>query len=167
MSRHSNGKAGAVAETGMHEITISRVFDAPPELVYRAFVDPDQISQWFGPVGFSVPRDTVEIDARPGGVQRLVMVSDADPSFRNPIEGTYTEVIENEVLDAQAQVEGIPGSTGTIKVRLRLEFHAAPGGKTRLELTQGPFTEQMGTDTKIGWESSFTKLDTLLSGGRP
>jgi uncharacterized protein YndB with AHSA1/START domain len=147
----------------MHEITISRVFDAPPELVYQAFVDPDQVSQWFGPVGFSVPRDTVEIDARPGGVQRLIMVSDADPSFRNPIDATYTQVVENEVLDAQAEVEGIPGTTGKTRMRLRLEFHPEPDGKTRLELTQGPFTQQMGTDTKTGWESSFSKLDSLLS----
>ena len=36
------------------ELVIIRVFDAPRELVYRAFTDPDQISQWFGPVGWSV-----------------------------------------------------------------------------------------------------------------
>lgn len=148
------------------EIHITRVFDAPPEVVYRAFVDPDQISQWFGPVGFSVPRDSVEIDARPGGVQRLVMVSDEDPGFRNPIDAIYTEVIENEVLDGQAEVEGIPGTTGKVRMRLRLEFHPEPDGKTRLELTQGPFTEQMGTDTRLGWQSSFTKLDALLAGSR-
>ncbi len=46
------------------ELIISRVFDAPRELVYRAFTDPDQLAQWFGPVGYSVPRDTVDIDAR-------------------------------------------------------------------------------------------------------
>jgi uncharacterized protein YndB with AHSA1/START domain len=159
----SGGYGGSSPRAEQQEIHLTRVFDAPPDLVYRAFVDPDQVSQWFGPVGFSVPRDTVEIDARTGGSQRLVMVSDTDPGFRNPIDATYTEVVENEVLDALAQVEGIPGTTGTIKMRLRLEFHPEPNGKTRLELTQGPFTEQMGTDTKIGWESSFTKLDSLLT----
>jgi uncharacterized protein YndB with AHSA1/START domain len=144
------------------EIHLTRIFDAPPELVYRAFTDPDQISQWFGPVGFSVPRETIEIDPRPGGVQRFEMVSDDDPSFRNPIDAAYTEVVENRVLDGLAEVEGIPGTTGKIKMRLRLEFHPEPDGRTRLELTQGPFTEQMGTDTRLGWESSFTKLDSLL-----
>ena len=48
------------------ELVFEREFDAPRALVYPAFVDPDQLAAWFGPVGYSVPRDTVEIDARPG-----------------------------------------------------------------------------------------------------
>jgi uncharacterized protein YndB with AHSA1/START domain len=145
-----------------HEITLTRVFDAPPELVYRAFVDPDQLGQWFGPVGFSVPYESVHIDARPGGYQRLVMVSDDDPSMRSPIDATFSEVVENELLVGHQDVTGIPGTSGTVRFHLRLEFHPEPGGKTRLELRQGPFTEQMGNDSKAGWESSFTKLDSLL-----
>jgi uncharacterized protein YndB with AHSA1/START domain len=144
------------------EITISRIFDAPRELVYRMFVDPDQFCQWFGPVGYSVPYESVEIDARPGGFQRLVMVNDDDPTERSEIDATFSEVVENELLVGHQDVEGIPGTTGTVRFRLRLEFHEEPGGKTRLELRQGPFTEQMGSDTKAGWESSFTKLDSLL-----
>jgi uncharacterized protein YndB with AHSA1/START domain len=151
-----------VTETGTHEITITRVFDAPPELVYRAFVDPDQLSEWFGPVGFSVPPETVQIDARPGGFQRFVMVSDEDPNIKSPIDATFTEVIENELLVGHQDVEGIPGSSGRMRFHLRLEFHAEPGDKTRLELRQGPFHDQMGKDTVTGWESSFTKLDSLL-----
>ena len=42
--------------TATEELVITRVFDAPRELVYRAFTDPDQLAQWFGPVGYSVPR---------------------------------------------------------------------------------------------------------------
>lgn len=149
-------------KTGTHEITMTRVFDAPPELVYRAFVDPDQLCQWFGPVGYSVPCETVQIDARVGGFQRFVMISDDDPGFRNPIDATFTEVIENELLVGHQDVEGFPGVEGRVRFHLRLEFHEEPGGKTRLELRQGPFSEQMGNDTKTGWESSFTKLDSLL-----
>ncbi|HXW46138.1 MAG TPA: SRPBCC domain-containing protein [Streptosporangiaceae bacterium] len=151
-----------MTKTGTHEITISRVFDAPPELVYRMFVDPDQLCQWFGPVGFSVPCETVQIDARPGGFQRFVMISDDDPAFRSPVDATFSEVIENELLAGHQDVEGIPGTTGTIRFHLRLEFLAEPGGKTRLVLHQGPFTEEMGDQTAAGWESSFTKLDSLL-----
>jgi uncharacterized protein YndB with AHSA1/START domain len=145
-----------------HEITISRVFDAPRELVYRAFVDPDQLCQWFGPVGYSVPCESVQIDARAGGFQRFHMVSDHDPTDRDTIDATFTEVVENELLVAHQDVEGIPGTTGTLTFRIRLEFHDEADGKTRLELSQGPFTEQMGKDTTTGWESSFTKLDLLL-----
>jgi uncharacterized protein YndB with AHSA1/START domain len=145
-----------------HELTISRIFDAPPELVYRAFVDPDQLCLWFGPVGFSVPCETVQIDARVGGFQRFVMISDDDPTERSSIDATFTEVVENELLVGHQDVEGIPGTTGTVRFRLRLEFHEEPGGKTRLELRQGPFHEPLEDDTKTGWESSFTKLDSLL-----
>jgi uncharacterized protein YndB with AHSA1/START domain len=151
-----------MTDTRTHEITITRVFDAPPELVYRAFVDPDQLCQWFGPVGFSVPCESVQIDARPGGFQRLVMISDDDPTFKSPIDATFSEVVENELLVGHQDVEGIPGTTGSVRFQLRLEFHEEPGGKTRLVLRQGPFTAQMGEDTTTGWESSFTKLDLLL-----
>lgn len=147
---------------GKHEISLTRIFDAPPELVYRAFVDPDQLCQWFGPAGFSVPAETVQIDARPGGFQRLVMVSDEDPAQRSEIDATFTEVVENKLLVAHQDVQGVPGTTGFTRFHLRLEFHEEPGGRTRLELRQGPFTDQMGKDTVVGWESSFTGLDSLL-----
>jgi uncharacterized protein YndB with AHSA1/START domain len=146
-----------------YELAISRVFDAPRDLVYQAFVDPDQLAQWFGPVGFVVPRDTVAVDARVGGYQRLVMVSADDDSVRSPIDATLTEVVENELLVGEQRVEGIPGHAGVATMSLRLEFHDEPGGKTRLELRQGPFSQQLRADSQIGWMSSFTKLDDLLA----
>jgi uncharacterized protein YndB with AHSA1/START domain len=146
-----------------HEIFISRIFEAPRELVYQAFVDPDQLAQWFGPVGCSVPRDTIDIDARVGGHQRFVMVVEGDQGFENPIDATFTEVVENERLVGEMQAVGVPGVEGVLTVTLRLEFHDEGGGKTRLELRQGPFAREIGDQTKDGWESSFTKLDALLA----
>jgi uncharacterized protein YndB with AHSA1/START domain len=151
-----------VNQGAKHEITITRVFDAPRELVYRAFVDPDQLCEWYGPAGFSVPCETVQIDARPGGFQRFVMVSDEDPGHRQRIDATFSEVVENELLDGHQDVEGIPGPDRTSRFRLRLEFHEEANGGTRLELRQGPFTEEMGNDAEQGWESSFRRLDSLL-----
>ena len=144
------------------DLIIARVFDAPRELVYQAFVDPDQLAQWLAPVGFSVPRDTVDIDARAGGYQRFSMVSDEDPSFRNEINATFTEVIENQLLVGYQEVVGIPGTVGVIRLNLRVELHDEADGKTRLELRQGPHTAAMESDARTGWESSFTKLDALL-----
>jgi uncharacterized protein YndB with AHSA1/START domain len=146
-----------------YELAISRVFDAPRELVYQAFVDPDQLSQWFGPVGFTVPRESVTIDARVGGYQRFVMASISDPSLRSPIDATFTEVVQNELLVGAQEVVGIPGFEGVAKMTLRLEFHDEPGGKTRLELRQGPYSQQMEGNAREGWVSSFSKLDTLLA----
>lgn len=151
------------AETS-YELAMTRVFDAPRELVYQAFVDPDQIAQWFGPVGWSVPRDTVEVEARPGGVQRFVMVNADDPSQRSPVDATFTEVVENELLVGEERVEGIPGFEGTARMTIRLEFHDEPGGRTRLELRQGPFSREMEAGSREGWNSSFSKLDDLLAG---
>ena len=92
-----------------HELVVERVFDARRALVYRAFTDPDQFAAWFGPVGYSVPRDTVEIDARTGGHQRFTMVNDDDPSWSSPAAGTFTEVVEGSLLVATEKWEGVPG----------------------------------------------------------
>ena len=51
----------------MTDLVITRIFDAPRPMVYRAFVDPDQLAAWFGPVGWSVPRDSVSVETKPGG----------------------------------------------------------------------------------------------------
>jgi uncharacterized protein YndB with AHSA1/START domain len=147
-----------VTHADKEQITFSRVFDASPELVYRAFVDPDQLCLWFGPEGFSVPCESVQIDARPGGFQRFMLVSDTDPEIRSRVDATFAEVVENELLAGHQEIEGTPGS----RIMLRLEFQQEAHGKTRLDLRQGPFTEERGEDTKAGWESSFVRLDSLL-----
>jgi uncharacterized protein YndB with AHSA1/START domain len=141
-------------------IEITRVFDAPRELVYRAFTDPDQLAQWFGPEGCWVPRDSIEIDARAGGRLRFVMTG---PGVRTPVDMMFTDVVENELLAGEMEATGVPGEAGPLRGHLRLEFHDEGNGKTRLELRQGPFgAGQLGADTRAGWESSFTKLDALL-----
>jgi hypothetical protein len=90
------------------------------------------------------------------------MVSDENPSFTSPVDARFTEVIENELLVGVQEAEGIPGTQGPVTMSLRLEFHDE-GGKTRLLLRQGPFTQEMEDMTREGWLSSFTKLDTLLA----
>jgi uncharacterized protein YndB with AHSA1/START domain len=140
------------------EITISRAFDASPELVYRAFADPDQLCLWFGPDGFSVPCETVQIDARSGGFLRYTLLSDADPGARSRVDVTLTEVVENELLDGYQEVEGTSGT----RVRLRLEFHQEDGGKTRLDLREGPFASERAEAARTGWDDSFVGLDSLL-----
>lgn len=145
------------------ELVIERIFNAPREAVYRAFIDPDQIAQWFGPVGWSCPRETIEVDARVGGYQRMTMVSDADPSRRSPVNATFSEVIENELLVGEERWEGVPGMQEGGIMQMRLEFHDEGDGMTRLVVRQGPYTAEMRPMADMGWNSSFTKLDTLLA----
>ncbi len=148
----------------MAELHIERVFDAPRELVWKAFTEPDELAQWFGPVGYSVPRESVEIDLRVGGIQRLTMVPDSDeypPAGTS--EGVYDEIVEHELIVAHEDFEGEMAELfGTTRMTLRLEFHDE-GGKTRLVIHQGPYSDDFAGNAKEGWESSFTKLDSLLA----
>ena len=56
------------------QVLITRIFDAPRDLVFQAWTDPDQVAQWYGPDGFDTPRETVTIDLRVGGRYELRMV---------------------------------------------------------------------------------------------
>ena len=148
--------------TESNYLRMTRVFDAPRELVYRAFVDPDQLAQWFGPVGWSVPRDTVSVDPVVGGHQRFTMVNDADPAQRSVVDATFVEVIDNELLVGTENVVMGEGAAPQ-QFTLRLEFYDE-GAKTRLELTQGPYSPEWSASAQGGWGSSFTKLDAVLKG---
>ena len=57
-------------ETTSRELTITRTFDAPRALVFKAWTDPAQVAQWWGPAGWSNP--VCEIDPRPGGAIRMI-----------------------------------------------------------------------------------------------
>jgi uncharacterized protein YndB with AHSA1/START domain len=111
-----------------YDIEITRVFDAPPERVYQAFTDPDQFARWYGPVGFPVHRDTVEVDARVGGRQRFELVGEADPSMQTGFDGRFDEVVQNELLSSRGAWNGIPGQTDAWPSNLRVEFHDDEGG---------------------------------------
>ena len=52
------------------DLSISRVFDAPRALVYRAFTDPEQLAAWWGPTGSVRPLDEMDFDVRPGARDR-------------------------------------------------------------------------------------------------
>jgi DNA polymerase-4 len=159
-TRQRRGTSMPTDSAAGHELLITRVFDAPRERVYAAFTDADALAQWSGPVGFSVPRETVDIDPRPGGHQRFVIVSDEDPDVRVPVDARFTEVVENELLVGTDVVPADQGpGTG---MALRLEFHD-DGGTTRLVVRQGPHADEMVATAGAGWESSFTKLDRLLA----
>ena len=145
-----------------NELVITRIFDAPRELVWRAFTDPDELAQWFGPVGWSVPRDTVQIELKVGGRERFTMVNDADASMTSPVNAVFTEVVEHELL---VGAETFEGPNGTATMTARMEFSDEPDGRTRLVLRQGPFPPEFLGNAREGWGSSFTKLDALLAKG--
>ncbi|MEJ7634881.1 SRPBCC domain-containing protein [Aeromicrobium sp.] len=145
-----------------YEVVLERHFDAPVEMVYQAFVDPDQIAQWFGPLAFHVPRDTVTIDARPGGAWHMTMVGNDDPGWKAPITSTLVEVVENQLLVGYEIAQDFPNMADGTKMTLTLEF-LPDGDGTLLKLRQGPFPEQMREMSETGWSQSLFKLDALLA----
>ncbi|MFD1213291.1 SRPBCC domain-containing protein [Arthrobacter sp. GCM10027362] len=152
-----------MTETSAQDTTLvlTRTFDAPRELVFKAFIDPDQLTQWFGPVGVSTPRELIEVDPRVGGVWRLTMVMDEDGA-RSPIDAVITRFVEPELLEAHISAEAMDRDNTHLDVSMLLTFED-DGGRTRLTLRQGPFPSRDFTDqTHEGWESSFTRLDRLL-----
>jgi uncharacterized protein YndB with AHSA1/START domain len=63
------------------ELVFTRVFDAPRELVFKAWTDPKQVAQWWGPRGFSNP--VCELDLRPGGAIRIHMRGRGGTGYSN------------------------------------------------------------------------------------
>jgi uncharacterized protein YndB with AHSA1/START domain len=78
-------------------ISIVRIFDAPREEVFRAWTEPEAFGAWFGEHGSSVPLEKLEMDVRPGGTWRAVMIVDPQGS-EHPFAGRYEEVVEPERL---------------------------------------------------------------------
>ena len=76
---------------------VSRVFEAPRQLVFSCLVEPEHLTHFWGPTGVSAPRDRITVDARPGGAFRTVMVNDSDGSSY-PTSARYLEVSPPERL---------------------------------------------------------------------
>ena len=151
-----------MTETEPYDIDVSRVIDAPPTRVYEAFVEPDQFADWYGPTGFPVERASVELDAQVGGRMRFAMVGEADPSMRTAFDGTFVEVIEDELLSSSGSWAGIPGQAGGWPSNLRVEFHAKEGG-TRLVVREGPHPPGTADLGQQAWEMMLPKLESLVS----
>ncbi len=79
------------------ELAITRVFDAPRDLVFRAFLEPEQLTRWWGKRGWNTPPESVTLDVRPGGAFRLNSIS-AEDGCEMPLDAVYREVVEPERL---------------------------------------------------------------------
>jgi uncharacterized protein YndB with AHSA1/START domain len=83
-----------LSPTTDREISTTRTFDAPRELVWSVWTDPKHIEQWWGPNGFTTT--TKEYDLRPGGVWLFTMHGPDGTDYRNDV--TFTAVVEPELL---------------------------------------------------------------------
>ena len=98
-------KTNLVAEPGKQEIVITRICDAPRELVFKTFTGPNLIPQWWGPKNLTITVD--KMDVRPGGIWRFVQ-RDAN-SNEYAFNGVYHEIVAPERLVYTFEFEGMPG----------------------------------------------------------
>jgi uncharacterized protein YndB with AHSA1/START domain len=151
----------APASYGERTVTLTRVYDAPRELVWRAWTDPEHLARWFGPRGFtaSVP----ELDVRLGGSLRIVMHGPDGNDY--PMKGVFREVKPPERLvfsNIAIDNDGNHLLEGETTVMLEEE-----GGKTKLTLhtyAKGlvPLAPQMLAGMEAGWSQSFDKLGEVV-----
>lgn len=118
---------GASSATADREMVLTRDFDAPRELVFRAYTDPEHLPHWWGPDGF---RNTVhEIDVRPGGRWRFTMHGPDGTDYPNRI--VYREVVRPERLEYahDSDVDDDPR-----RMQVTVTFDDLGGGRTRVTM---------------------------------
>jgi uncharacterized protein YndB with AHSA1/START domain len=143
-------------DTTYGEVTYTRVYDAPRDLVFRCMITPDHLAHFWGPVGVSTPVENITIDPRPGGAFETIMVNDADGA-QYPMRGVYVEVTEPEKLVwTERDVEG--GMTTS------LTFTDLGNGKTEVVAHQTNVPEMFrSAESQTGMQSSFDRLAAYMA----
>jgi uncharacterized protein YndB with AHSA1/START domain len=152
-------KAFLAAAPARHDIVLTREFDAPRELVFRTYTDPEAIPRWWGPRRLTTTVD--RMDVRPGGGWRFVQ-HDADGN-EFAFHGFYHEVVPPERIVGTFEFEGMPGH-----VALETTTLEDLGGRTRLT-TVTVFQTVEDRDGMIaagmeeGATESMDRLEALLT----
>ena len=133
--------------------SVSHALAHPPAAVFAAFTEPDRLAAWFGPPGWSVPRESVLLEVRPGGRQRFRMVHDTDPAQVAPVHGTYLRVERDALLEGREALPGPDGRPTAGHVLTRTEFVPTQEGGTLLVLTQGPLPPAVHPGAAAAWRT--------------
>jgi uncharacterized protein YndB with AHSA1/START domain len=143
-----------------HELTITRIFDAPRDLVFAVWVQPEHVPHWWGPRGYTTL--SCEMDLRPGGRWRV------SSRHEDGSETAETGVIHD--VDAPARLvlthawEDAGGKPG-VETLVTVTF-AEERGKTRMIFHQAGFTSaETREGHEFGWNESFDMLAEHLARG--
>ena len=130
------------------EVTYTRIFDAPRELVFRCMIEPEHLTHFWGPVGVSTPVANIKIDPRPGGIFETIMVNDADGT-EYPSRGVFVEVAEPERL---------VWTEPNLNMTTTSLFVDLGDGRTEVRIHQSNVPEAFSTDeAKAGFASSLDR----------
>ncbi len=153
-------------------LTITRIFNSPPEEVWRAWTDPERMKGWFGPKGFTIP--FVEMDLRVDGKILICMESPEGQKFYSTgvykvIEPLKKLVTTDSFADEHGNV--VPASHYGMsddfpdELLVRTTFEAL-GGQTRMTMEHvGMPGGELGESTRQSWSESFDKLEAMLKSG--
>ncbi|MFC6763857.1 SRPBCC family protein [Natrinema soli] len=149
-----------MTETSETSLTIRRTFDAPRERVWKAWTDPDELAQWWGPAGWTLSAN--DLDFREGGTWHFCMQGpDGEESWGKVI---YEEIVEPERIvatDFFADEEG-DRVEDTPELSMTVEFEERDGA-TEVTLTHEGFpTDEMIEGAEIGWTGSLDELESHL-----
>ena len=140
------------------QILITREFDAPPQLVWRAMTEPELVSRWWP--GRRGAMDRCEIDLRVGGRWRYVMT--ASEGFEVAFNGEYREIVPHERLVSTEVFEGMPEGHSVNTVTLT----DLGDGRTRLETLVQHQNRQhrdahINSGMEVGMQEAFDLLDEV------
>lgn len=143
---------------GERELVIRRTFDAPRDLIFRAWTEAEHVRRWWGPRNY--PAAHMEMDARPGGRWRGYLKStEGKPDLW--FNGVFREVDPpgRVVFTFAWEEEGERGMETEVTVLLTEQ-----GGRTHMEFRQTPFRSIAERDGHHGgWDSAFDRLDERLA----
>lgn len=143
-------------------LVLTRIFDAPRELVFEAWTKPEHLNRWCAPKGFTIPHS--EGDIRPGGFWRTCMRT--PDGFDCWLSGTYREIEPPEFIRFTHawEEDGKRGHETVVTIRL-----TPYGQKTKLMLEQGLFDSKPSRDGhRGGWSECLDRLaELLVAFGRP
>jgi uncharacterized protein YndB with AHSA1/START domain len=142
-------------------IRLTRVFDAPPERVWREWTEPERFADWYGGAQCEVPLDSVSMDVRPGGKWRLTMFAPPDRR-RIDWKGEYLEVVAPERL--VLTVSDQPGDDAFELITVVLTQLGDARTEMHFEQRGSMSPEQYERAIK-GWGGFFDRIDERLAAG--
>lgn len=146
------------------DVTVTRLFDAPRDLVFRTWTEPAHLARWWGPRNYTNP--VCELDARPGGA---VLVRMCAPDGRVAVmTGSFREVVPPERLVLSATVSA-PNGTALFEGLITVIF-ADADGKTMLTVREQavalvPQAAPALANMELNWTQSLRRLAAAVSPG--
>jgi len=158
------GSARQATNPAARELHLTRVFDAPRALVWKAWTDSNMVARWWGPRMFDTP--VCDLDVRPGGSIRIHMRGPDGAIY--PMTGLFHEVVEPERLVFTAYAFFAPDTEPILETRNTIIFEEA-AGKTKLTVEvvvvkATPEAEGPLAGMEQGWSEQLDRLAETVAG---